>query len=637
MNTAVPMIALAGSPNSGKSSLFNSLTGLHQKVGNYPGVTVEKKFGYSTTPAGRKVMVVDLPGSYSLDAVSLDEQVSIDVLRNKGRSAIGQAPRLVVAVADATNLERTLGLVLELKTSGFQVITVLNMMDLALKRGLKINLMALTKELGCPVVQTVASRKVGVDELMARIDQFLASAAPVTDIPTSSPETPTKASIGARFSEVDRILTKVMERPARIDLISRRIDAVVLHPILGTLILGAIMLLMFQAVFSWAGPVAALIESGVTGVGSFLGDALPDGFFRSLVVDGMIPGVGAVLVFLPQILLLFFFINLLEGSGYMMRAAFLLDQHMSRIGLQGKSFVPLLSSFACAIPGIMATRTIRSERERLLTILVAPLMTCSARLPVYTLLISGFVPQKTVFGGLQLQGLVMFGLFLIGIASAVAVAALMKTFAIKGPLSPFLLEMPSYKWPNFSYIGTSLWLRTKSFLRKAGTYILLIAMILWFLATFPRPPQTWSEPPINYSFAGRLGHMVEPVLKPIGFDWRIATGLIPGFMAREVMVGALATVFAVEHGEHKPAGGEPEGKQVTAKKLQDKISSMWSLATGLSLLVWYIFAPQCAATLATVRRETGSWKWPTFVFAYMLTLAYVGAFLTYQITTFLLS
>jgi ferrous iron transport protein B len=605
-------IALAGTPNSGKSSLFNALTGSRQKVGNYPGVTVEKRTGSLRLKSGKLIEVVDLPGTYSLTPHSIDEEIAVKALTGNVEGAV--APQLVVAVADASNLERTLGLVLELRQGAIPVILALNMYDLASRRGVKIDLKAMARELHLEVVSTIAIERHGIDELISTLDRRLGSGLQKS---SSSPVEMDARDPVTRFTEVDRILAACVQSQKAADALTTKIDRIVLHPVLGPVILASMLLIMFQAVFSWAEAPMGWIEGGIAAIGSFVAVVLPDGWLRSLVVDGMIAGVGSVLVFLPQIAILFTFIFLLEGSGYMMRAAFILDRLMSKIGLRGRSFVPLLSSFACAIPGVMATRVIREPKDRLITILIAPLMTCSARLPVYVLLIGAFIPATQVMGIFELQGLVMFGLFLSGIATAMVVAWVMKNTIVQGPVSISLMELPTYKFPHVKNILMSVWQRVKAFLRRAGTLIMGVSVGLWFLSSFPAAPEGATDAPINHSFAGQLGHAIEPLVRPLGFDWRIATGLIPGFAAREVMVGALGTVFAIEN-----ADDEAEGTQ----KLQDQIRQVWPLSTGLALLAWYVFAPQCLATIAVVRRETNSWKWAAVLFTYTLVLAYVAAF-----------
>lgn len=617
--------ALVGSPNTGKSSLFNAITGANQKVGNYPGVTIEKKIGSVRLPDGGVLQIIDLPGTYSLDAQSPDEQITLDVLL--GKEATGPDPAVIIAVADATNLEGSLGLVLELKSLGKPLITVLNMSDLAKKRGIVVNLATLKNELATPVIETNATSRSGIpallDSIMAEQELIRISSTKAT---VAEWKRPSYLEIEERMRRVDEILARSIVQPIMNDVWTARIDRVVLHSIFGWIFLLATMALMFQAVFSWAEAPMAWIENSVTLASEFAKSVISDPMIASLIGDGMIAGVGSVLVFLPQILILFFFIFLLEASGYMARAAFMMDRMLVAVGLQGRSFVPLLSSFACAIPGMMATRTIQNPRDRLITLMISPLMTCSARLPVYVMLISAFVPNKPVFGFFTLPGIVMFGLFIAGICSAIATAFILKMTVLKGQTSTFILELPSYKLPQFRNIFFNVYLRGKTFVKKAGTVILGVSMALWILSTFPRAPESWDGPAINYSFAGRIGHFIEPSLRPLGFDWRIATGLVPGFAAREVMVGALATVFAIE-------GASEEAVE---HSLIEKIRSAWGLPTGIALLVWYIFSPQCISTFVVARRETNGWKWPAVMFAYMLGLAYFFTFLTYQTLSHLL-
>lgn len=616
--TVDPIIALAGSPNCGKTALFNALTGSRQKTANYPGVTVEKRTGSVRTPAGRKLRLLDLPGAYSLDAQTLDQIITRDVLLGK----IEEAPEVLVAVADATSLERSLGLILELRKIGRPTVLALNMMDLAKNRGLSLDLMVLSQELGVPVIPTVAVKRSGISELLAKVDDLLTS--PRSDVTSIRAwKSSSTEEIQERFHEVDRILRKATLESGRPALWTDRIDQVVLHPVWGTLILISLLVTMFQAVFNWCATPQDWIDAGVAWLGATLTEIIAEGPLQSLLVDGIVAGVGGVIIFLPQILMLFLFILLLEDSGYMARAAFLMDRMMGRVGLHGRAFIPMLSSYACAIPGIMATRTIENPRDRLATILISPLTTCAARLPVYTLLIAAFIPNQEVFGWFRLQGLVMFGLYAIGLVAALGVAFTLKRSVLAGPTPPLVLELPSYKLPNLRNIVMGLWDRARVFCKRAGTVILSLSVIVWFLASYPKAPQTLApgESPIEYSYAGKIGKTIEPLFQPIGFDWRISTGLIPGFAAREVMVGALATVFAVE--------AEDEEAQFGA--LSEKVTTTWSLATALSLLVWYIFAPQCLSTLAVTRRETNSWKWPGFMFFYMMVLAYVGSLITYQV------
>jgi ferrous iron transport protein B len=612
-------VALVGTPNSGKSSLFNLLTGSRQRVGNYPGVTVEKKVGLLQLGKGQKIELIDLPGTYSLEPQSIDEQITCDVLNHGG--ALNKIPDAVIAVADATNLERTLALVLEIRAKNIPVIVALNMMDLALSRGVDIDIKVLEQQLGLPVATTTAVSRHGVEPLLNVIEKRFenlqkrhAEAKFSQGLDISNPE--------ARFQEVDRILQQALRAPASSHLWTQRLDRVFLHPVLGPIVLIGLLMTLFQSVFSWAEAPMELIETGVSGLSDLVRLALGAGLLTDLITDGAIAGVGAVIVFLPQILILFLFIYLLESSGYMMRAAFILDRLMARVGLQGRSFVPLLSSFACAIPGVMAARSIREPRERLITILIAPLMTCSARLPVYVLLIGAFVPHRELGLGLGLQGLVMFGLFAVAVMSAMLVAWVLRFTTFKGPNAMCLIEMPTYKLPVLGQLVINLWMRTKAFCKRAGTIILAVSVSLWVLSTFPRAPLDYPEPAINYSLAGRIGHAIEPLVAPIGFDWRIATGLVPGFAAREVMVSALGTVFAVENADDEGAG---------TLSLQQHLTATWSLGTGLALLAWYVFAPQCLATIAVVRRETNSWLWAGVLFGYMLFLAYIAAFVVHSI------
>ncbi len=616
-------IALAGSPNCGKTALFNALTGGRQKVGNYSGVTVERKEGVFVTPSGLRVSVLDLPGTYSLDAKTPDERITRDVLL--GLREDESSPEILVAVADATNLERNLSLVLELKSLDRRVILALNMMDLAKQRGLVLDLATLSRELGVPVVPTVAVRKDGIRELLAQLDCQLKEYAEKRMAPKRPSKVewrpPTGSEIRERFNEVDRIIRVSTRKEIAPTIWTDRIDRIVVHPVWGTLILVGLLITIFQAVFTWASVPADWIEGAVTSIGAYLGELLPEGILRSLLVDGVIAGVGGVLVFLPQILFLFAFLLILEDSGYMARAAFLMDRLMGKVGLHGRAFIPLLSSYACAIPGIMATRTIENRRDRLTTILVAPLTTCSARLPVYALMVGAFIPNIPVLGPLRLQGLAMFALYFSGIFMALLMATFFRSTLLKGKKPPLLLELPTYKWPSHRNVLMGLYERSRLFVRRAGTVILTVSVVLWFLASYPKPPVDATEPAINYSYAGRIGHLIEPVVQPIGFNWKIGIALIPGFAAREVMVGALATVYAVEAAD----------EDASAEALGEILKRDWSIATALSLLMWYVVAMQCLATLAVVRRETNSWRWPLFMLGYLTILAYGASFLTYRL------
>ncbi len=627
---ALPLIAIAGNPNCGKTALFNALTGSHQKVGNYAGVTVERKEGRLHTPSGAVLKILDLPGTYSLNARTPDEAIARKVIL--GQESDVQEPEYFIAVADATNLERSLGLVLELRSTGKPLLLALNMMDLAKKRGLELDLHRLSQELKIPVIPTVATTHDGIRLLVQAIEQELSGKHLVHPGESASAlGAATPQGIRARFAEVDRILKASLKRPAQNHALTDQIDRIVLHPVWGSLFLAGILLLIFQSVFNWAGPLQDTIKSGIELIGQIFRERLPEGPLQSLLVDGVIAGVGSVLVFLPQILLLFTFILLLEDTGYLARAAFLMDRLMGRVGLHGRAFIPLLSSFACAIPGIMATRTIENRRDRLTTILVAPLMTCSARLPVYTLLIGAFIPNSPVLGPLRLQGLVLFTLYLGGIFSALLVASLLKKTVLAGARPPLILELPSYKLPNWRNWLFGLKQRSQVFLRRAGTVILALSIVLWFLASYPKAPEGSHEPAIASSFAGKIGKSLEPIFRPLGFDWRISVALIPGFAAREVMVGALATVYSVEASQ---LSSNVEAKPVD-ELLGAKLSQFWSLPTALSLLVWYVFALQCLSTIAVTRRETNSWRWPMIMLLYMTALAYGSSWITFHLATYL--
>jgi len=617
-------LSLVGVPNCGKTALFNRLTGSRQKVANYPGVTVERKEGRLTGPrAGRLFRVVDLPGAYSLEPATLDEAIARDVVL--GRHATEPAPDLLVCVVDATNLRLSLRLVLELKRLGRPMIVALNMSDLAAQRGYALDRAALERSLGVPVVPTVAVRAGGERALIEALDSYRFPPATLEGTAALGVEPPPAASaadIEATQREVRRVLNEAGYRvPARLRMLSR-LDAVVLNPVAGPALLAVVLFLMFQAVFSWAKAPQNLINTGVQWLNAALSGVLPQGPLRGLLLDGVIAGTGSVLVFLPQILILFLFILALEDSGYLPRAAFMLDRLMGRVGLSGRAFIPLLSSFACAIPGIMAARTIPSSRDRLATIMIAPLMTCSARLPVYALLIGAFIPQRAV-GIFNLRGLVLFALYLAGVASALLVAFVLKRTVMRGEYRPLLLELPEYRWPHLENLALGLWERTRIFLTRVGTIILSLMVVLWFLASFPAPPAGATGPAIQYSVAGFLGRGLEYLFAPIGFNWQISIALVPGLAAREVAVSALGTVYAMS------------GAKDVAGALAPVIAQGWSIATGLSLLAWYVFAPQCLSTLAVVKRETNSWRYPLYMAAYLFALAYLGAFVTYRVALML--
>ncbi|MEQ9111875.1 MAG: ferrous iron transporter B [Rhodospirillaceae bacterium] len=611
-------LALVGNPNSGKSSLFNALTGSRQKVGNYPGVTVERRAGLLTAPDGRSIEIVDLPGTYSLTPNSPDEVVTHDALM--GTSQIEQAPEAVVCVVDATNLRLHVRFVLELKRLGIPIVIALNMMDLAARDGIEIDPGLLSKELGLPVIPTVAVRRSGVKDLVESLNAEVWKKL-WADYPAPVRATDAPPSVRSLQKEARRIASIATVKEGVENVLTRRTDAVVLHPVIGPVILLSVLFVMFQAVFAWAEQPMEWIDAGVVGLQQIAVQSLPDGLFRSLVVDGILAGVGSVVIFLPQILILFAFIIVLEASGYMARAAFLMDRLMTLAGLNGRAFIPLLSSFACAIPGIMAARTIDNPRDRLTTIMVAPLMTCAARLPVYTLIIAAFIPNTTVFGGVGLQGLVMFGLYLAGIVSALIVAGVLKRTLTKGAPPRLLLELPKYQVPHVRDLFIGLVERARLFLRRAGTIILFSMILLWGLASFPAPPPNATEPDIFYSAAGKVGRALEVVFAPIGFNWEISVALVPGMAAREVAVGALGTVYSLSGSE-----------DAVASSLATVLQSAWSLPTALAFLAWYVFAPQCLSTLAVARRETNSWGWTVFMFGYLFTLAYVAAGATYWIS-----
>jgi len=608
-------LALVGTPNSGKTSLFNALTGSRQKVANYPGVTVERKEGFFVTPQGRQVSVVDLPGTYSLRGRSPDEEITRDFVL--GKASGETVPDLVLCVADSTNLRLTIRLLLELKRTGRPMVLVLNMFDIAARRGITVDVERLAKELGLPVVTSIAVRKGGTADLLKLTDDISAKLA---EAEPNSWRALSVAELRATQREADRIIADCVSLPSRPDTWTARIDGIVLHPVGGLIVLMLILFVMFQAVFAWAQPLMDLLNSGFDALGELVHATLPAGLLQSFLQNGVISGVGSVIVFLPQIIIIFLFILLLEDFGYMARAAFLMDRIMGGAGLHGRAFIPLLSSFACAIPGIMATRVIDNKRDRLTTILIAPLMTCSARIPVYTLIISAFIPARDVWGFINLQGLVMFGLYAAGITSALAVSYLIKFFMLRDYApAPFMLELPDYKMPRLKSIAIGVYTRAKMFLVRAGTTIFSMMVLIWFLASFPQPPAGATEPAIDFSLAAIIGKALEPLLAPVGFNWQIAVALIPGMAAREVAVAALGTVYAIEGGKE------------AAEQIGSVLATKWSLATALSMLAWYIFAPQCASTLAVIRRETGSWTWMAVTFGYMLVLAYAASLVTYNI------
>ena len=599
-------VALVGNPNSGKTALFNLLTGSRQKVANYPGVTVEKKSGVFRVDQDRKWEILDLPGAYSFDTDSLDELITKDVCL--GNVAGEKEPDFIVCVVDATNLRLHLRFALEVRALGIPMVIALNLSDAARARGIKIDVKALSEKLGVKVIETVAVRKNGADGLIAEMKQ-------------NPPKVCTTTNDSADYhAEVREIIADCVVMPSRTSRTDDVLDRIFLHPVAGLLILALTMFLMFQAVFSWAAPFMDMIDFSIGSLGGAVESTLPEGPLRDLIVEGLIGGVGSVVIFLPQILLLFLFILILEESGYLPRAAFLLDRFMVGAGLSGRSFIPLLSSFACAIPGIIATRTIQDPKDRITTILVAPLMTCSARLPVYALLIAAFIPDQTVWSLFNLQGITLFALYLAGIVSALIVSFVMKRVRRGLHTQSLLLELPSYRLPSARDVLIGLWERGRLFIARVGTIILSITVVLWVLSTYPSPPEGWVGVPIDYSIAGRIGHAIEWIFEPLGFNWQICVALIPGLAAREVAVSALGTVYAISAAVEDPTA-----------QLLPIVSVDWSFATGMSLLVWYIFAPQCLATLAVIKKETQSWKVVLIATTYLFGLAYLASLLVYQI------
>ena len=610
MNVAIanPVVALVGNPNAGKTSLFNALTGSRQKVGNYPGVTVERKSGRLALPDGRIADLIDLPGTYSLTPRSPDEQVTRDAVL--GHLSGEKRLDAIVAVIDATNLRNHLRFVLELRRLGLPMLVALNMVDLAERDGTRIDTERLASILGLPVIATVAVRRRGLAELGAGLAGVLRGETPAI---AASPD----SDITLLQREARTIANAVTLAQGAQRRWSQRLDGITLHPVFGPMLLAGLLFFMFQAVFAGAEAPMAWLAGLVSSAQAALSSALAAGPLRSLLIDGVLGGVGAVVVFLPQILILFFFILCLEQSGYMVRAAFLMDRLMARVGLNGRAFIPLISSFACAVPGIMATRTIDSPKDRLTTILIAPLMTCSARLPVYAVVIGAFIPTTNV-GPFGLQGLVLFGLYIAGVVGALVAAWALRRTVTKGPSPTFLMEMPKYQWPAPRDIGIGLYQRGLAFVQRAGGIILISTVVLWALATWPKPPADWNRPPLEYSAAGRIGAALEPIFRPIGFNKEIALALVPGMAAREVAVSALGTVYSLQGVDEDHAEG-----------LIERLRGTWSLPTALAFLAWFVFAPQCISTLAVTRRETGGWRWPAFMFAYLFAAAYAAAGITY--------
>jgi ferrous iron transport protein B len=618
--------ALIGNPNCGKTSLFNRLTGARAKVANYPGVTVERRSG-PLQGLSHSAELLDLPGTYSLFVTSPDEQVARDVILGK---IAGEAkPDVLIAVVDATNLRLGLRLVMELKTLNRPMILALNQMDAARSRGISINVAGLARALDIPVVETVAVKREGTDELRRLLDEYahnhaqnpLGEGAETLSL-SQIDELSREDSIESLYQRIETIMGELVIQPTEPPRWQSRLDELAMHPVFGLLVLFSILLVVFQAVFAWATPIADLIDAGFSGLGQWLGDYMPDGILKSFLVEGIIAGVGGVLVFLPQIIILFFFILVLEDTGYLTRAAFLLDRPMRGLGISGRSFIPLLSSFACAVPGIMSTRTISDPRERFITIMIAPLMTCSARLPVYTLIISAFIPRQTVWGIFNLQGLTLFGLYFAGVASAALVALIMRRNQAREEF-PLLLELPSYRWPMAYHLVMGLKERVWIFLRRVGTIILALSIVIWFLASFPGAPEGATQPAIEYSFAGQLGHAMQTLFAPLGFNWQMCIALIPAMGAREVAVSALGTVYAV-------------GEDNIDTALGAALAASWSLPVALAYLAWFVYAPQCISTIAVVRRETNSTKSTLFFAVYLFALAYFAAWLTYSVASALM-
>ena len=606
-----PLVALVGNPNAGKTALFNALTGARQKVGNYPGVTVERHAGRMALDDGRPIELVDLPGTYSLDPSSPDEAVTRDVVLGKQDGE--RLPDALIVVADASNIENHLRFVLQLRQLGRPMVVALNMIDMATRDGLTIDTDKLSAELGVPVVGTVAVRKRGLEDLRVALAGVLAGARP------AAPPAP-DADITHFQREARRVAKIAITDQPRGRAFTRAVDAVVLHPVAGPVILAGIMFVMFQAVFAWSEAPIGWIEAFQGWLGEAAAANLPESFLRDLLIEGIINGVGSVVVFLPQIVILFLFILILEASGYMVRAALLMDRLMSGVGLSGRAFIPLLSSFACAIPGIMAARSIDDPKERLTTILIAPLMTCSARLPVYAVIIGAFIPATSVGWGVGLQGLVLFGLYVIGIAAAIAAAFVLRRTATKGATSGFMMELPRYQLPALRDLWIGLWQRAWLFLRRAGTIIMGVTVALWLLASFPAAPDGVKQS--EYSVAGRIASGLEVVLRPIGFNHEMSLAVIPAMAAREVAVSALQTVYSID------AEADEEGAA-----LGTQLSARWSLPTALAFLAWFVFAPQCLSTIAVARRETNGWKWPTVMIVYLFALAYIAAGITFWTAT----
>ena len=607
--------ALVGNPNAGKSALFNALTGARQKIANYPGVTVERKVGRVTLPNGEPMELVDLPGSYSLqDTTSPDEEVTRQLVLGEFE---GEAqPDVLIVVLDAANLEQHLVFAQEVIALGRPTVVALNMIDLATRDGLTLDANALSHALGVPVVETVAVRRRGLDELSAAISNAKALDDALAEERRTGTLTLPERRLAAKTIAKAAILSE-----SGTHRLHSGLDKVLLHPWAGPVILFGLLFVMFQAVFAWADPFIGLIEGATEAATGLVIANMPESFVRDFLTEGLIAGVGSVVVFLPQIVILFAFILVMEASGYMARAAFIMDRLMARVGLSGRSFIPLLSSFACAIPGIMATRSISDPKDRLTTILIAPLMTCSARLPVYAVIIAAVIPATSVGPGIGLQGLVLFGLYIAGILGAMIVALILRRSVTQGAASGFIMELPRYQWPRIKDLLIGLWQRAWVFLRRAGTIIFAATVILWLLLTFPKAGE--GENQLDASFAGQIATTMHPVFEPVGFNREMTLAIVPAMAAREVAVASLATTYAVE----------ADDDEATELALRDQIAAKWSLPTALAFLAWFVFAPQCLSTIAVTRRETNGWKWPIFMLSYLFALAYVFAGLTYWIAS----
>jgi ferrous iron transport protein B len=631
------IIALAGNPNAGKTTLFNALSGLRQKVANYSGVTVERKEG-TWNVNEKTARLIDLPGLYSLEATSIDEQIARDVLT--GNVADLPKPDVIIAVVDATNLERNLYLVTQILEYKIPLVIALTMIDLAEKQNVKIDVKKLSELLNTPVIEVRAANKTGLNKLAEAVTD-----AKLQDSPFDFNDKTDNTKIFARYNFISEVFQQTVSHPNENDLkTSEKIDRILTHKVFGGVILAAILVLVFQTIFSWASLPMDLLEYGFGASGDFVRANMSEGLLTDLIVDGIIAGVGGVVVFLPQILLLFFFMSILEDTGYMARAAFILDRMMRGVGLHGKAFVPLLSSFACAIPGIMATRTIESRKDRFATILIAPFMSCSARLPVYTLMIGVFFAEQKVFGFISLGAILILAMYLLGIVVAIVVAWILKRTLLKAPPPPLVMELPPYRLPNFRNVSINMFMQAWEFLKRAGTVILAISIILWALTTFPRTEQEPNlikiesaetvseiEAPesiaLKNSYAGQIGHFIEPVIKPLGFDWKIGVALVASFAAREVLVSTLSIIYNVGKDENE----ESQTLIQAVRDAKDETGKpAWTPLTAITLMVFFVLAMQCMSTIAVVRRETNSWSWTLFMVFYMTALAYFAAFLTYQ-------